>query len=270
VTINVSRVMLAVSTAAMLVLAGGATVNPADEATALAAGSPVPTPGPGDVAQSTPTTASATTAPATSATSAVGALFSGGNHFCSASVVHSPSGDLVLTAAHCLSGGTSGLTFVPGYHDGVSPYGSWTVTAEAVPAGWTASADQDLDFAFLTVTQSGNPASLESLTGANRLGISQGFVNQVTLTGYPDTTSEPVVCTNTTSQSDVYQERIACPGFPDGTSGGPWITATDPETGLGTVVGVIGGYEQGGDTPDVSYSAYFDDDIQQLYSSATS
>jgi V8-like Glu-specific endopeptidase len=200
----------------------------------------------------------------------VGALFSGGNHFCTASVVHSPAGDLVLTAAHCLGGGTGGLTFVPGYHDGVSPYGSWTVTAEAVPAGWTASSDQDLDFAFLTVTQPGNPESLESLTGANQLGVSEGFVNRITLTGYPDTTDAPVVCTNTTTQADVYQERVACPGFPDGTSGGPWVTAADPVTGLGTVVGVIGGYEQGGDTPDVSYSAYFDDDIQQLYNSAVS
>ena len=265
-TINVSRVALAVSTAAMLVLAGGATVNPADEATALAVGNPVPTPRAGDVTQPS----SATTSPTVTATPAVGALFSGGSHFCSASVVHSPAGDLVLTAAHCLSGGTDGLTFVPGYHDGVSPYGSWTVTAEAVPAGWTASSDQDLDFAFLTVTQPGNPESLESLTGANQLGVSEGFVNRITLTGYPDTTDAPVVCANTTTQSDVYQERVACPGFPDGTSGGPWVTAADPATGLGTVVGVIGGYEQGGDTPDVSYSAYFDGDIQQLYNSAVS
>ena len=30
-----------------------------------------------------------------------------------------------------------------------------------------------------------------------------------------------------------------------------------------------GGYEEGGDTPDVSYSAYFDDDIAKLYASVT-
>jgi hypothetical protein len=31
------------------------------------------------------------------------------------------------------------------------------------------------------------------------------------------------------------------------------------------VVGVIGGYQLGGDTDDVSYSPYFGDDVQHLY-----
>ena len=38
----------------------------------------------------------------------VGALFvhsSGGNHFCTASVVASPGRDLLITAAHCINGG---------------------------------------------------------------------------------------------------------------------------------------------------------------------
>ncbi|WP_328646263.1 serine protease [Amycolatopsis sp. NBC_00348] len=195
-------------------------------------------------------------APAT--TSPVGALFANGSHFCSASVVHSGAGDLVLTAAHCVK---DGMAFAPGYHDGVAPLGMWTVTDVAVAAGWTSAADPDLDFAFLTVHQAGNTASLESLTGANTLGIDQGFDHEITLTGYPDTTDSPVVCSGETTRSDTYQQRIACPGFPDGTSGGPWVTN-------GVVVGVIGGYQLGGDTPDVSYSAYFDDDIQQLYTSA--
>ncbi|WP_245633884.1 trypsin-like serine peptidase [Amycolatopsis jejuensis] len=203
------------------------------------------------------------------ASAAVGALFADGKHFCSASVVHSPSGDLVLTAAHCLGDDITAVTFEPGYHDGVAPYGRWQVTAAAVPDGWRNSSDPDLDFAFLTVAQPGS-ASLESLTGANRLGVGQGFTHTITLTGYPDDTEEPVVCTGTTTQSDAYQQSVACPGFPDGTSGGPWVTNTDPATGLGTVIGVIGGYETGGATADVSYSAYFDGDIAQLYASATS
>src|SRR5579859_3244814 len=66
----------------------------------------------------------------------VGALFpadatglrTGCGHFCTASVVHSPSGDLAVTAAHCVTGGTSPVVFVPGYHDGIAPYGTWQVT----------------------------------------------------------------------------------------------------------------------------------------------
>src|SRR5262245_1814190 len=59
---------------------------------------------------------------AAAARDAVGALFtltpSGrlGNHFCTGTVVDSPKGDVVLTAAHCLSGQNPGsFAFVPGY-----------------------------------------------------------------------------------------------------------------------------------------------------------
>ncbi|MGW5722387.1 trypsin-like serine peptidase [Amycolatopsis sp. NPDC003865] len=203
-----------------------------------------------------PAPVTTTSAPAKTV-SPVGALFANGSHFCTASVVHSGAGDLVLTAAHCVK---DGMAFAPAYHDGVAPLGMWTVTGVAVADGWTDSADPDLDFAFLTVRQAGNPASLESLTGAEVLGTDRGFDHTITLTGYPDTTDSPVVCTGTTTRSDTYQLRVACPGFPDGTSGGPWVTG-------GAVIGVIGGYQLGGDTPDVSYSPYFDDDIAKLYAS---
>jgi hypothetical protein len=42
----------------------------------------------------------------------------------------------------------------------------------------------------------------------------------------------------------------------------------NPATHTGTVIGVIGGYEEGGKTPDVSYSPYFGSDIAQLYATA--
>jgi hypothetical protein len=245
VAIKFWRPALAAATGVLVVTAGLVlgTHTAADDAYAADAIAPATSPMPAAVAK--------TTAP-------VGALFANGSHFCTASVVHSGTGDLVLTAAHCVK---DGMAFAPGYHDGVAPYGMWTVTAVAVTPGWTASADPDLDFAFLTVQQPGNPASLESLTGANVLGTDRGFTHRITLTGYPDTTESPVVCQGDTTQSDTFQQRVACPGFPDGTSGGPWVTD-------GAVVGVIGGYELGGDTPDVSYSAYFDDDIAKLYASA--
>ncbi|WIY03105.1 trypsin-like peptidase domain-containing protein [Amycolatopsis mongoliensis] len=240
----------AAAAAAVLVLGAGlvaGTGTTADDA--YAAGAPVTSP----AASAT----SATVTPARSV-SPVGALFANGSHFCTASVVHSGAGDLVLTAAHCVKGG---MSFAPAYHDGVAPLGMWTVTGVAVADGWTSSADPDLDFAFLTVQQPGNTASLESLTGANVLGTDRGFDHAITLTGYPNTTDSPVVCTGTTTRFETYQLRVACPGFPDGTSGGPWVTG-------GAVVGVIGGYQLGGDTPDVSYSPYFDDDIAKLYASA--
>src|SRR5690348_13273616 len=59
----------------------------------------------------------------------VGALFrvsSGrlGRHFCTASVVDSRAGDLVITAAHCVSKlDPATVAFVPGFRQGKMPYG---------------------------------------------------------------------------------------------------------------------------------------------------
>lgn len=204
---------------------------------------------------------------------AIGALFVGGSHYCSASVVHSARGDLVLTAAHCIHEGDggdyrTGVTFVPGYRDGTAPYGVWTATQLIVDPRWADSSDPDLDFGFLVVHQGGNPRPLESETGANQLGTNRGFVNTVTLAGYPDDSEAPTACQNITGRQDSYQVRIDCPGFPDGTSGGPWVTGASSAHDMGIVIGVIGGYQLGGDSPDVSYSSYFDEDIAALYAEA--
>jgi hypothetical protein len=48
------------------------------------------------------------------------------------------------------------------------------------------------------------------------------------------------------------------------------VTKFNPRSRTGTIVGVIGGYHQGGDTPSVSYSAYFGSGVQQLYEQAIS
>jgi V8-like Glu-specific endopeptidase len=206
---------------------------------------------------------------------AVGALFLDGTHYCTASVVHSDHGDELLTAAHCLHDGEggdylTGVTFAPGYHDGVAPLGFWDVGDELVAPGWTDTSDPDLDFGFATAHQTGATRPLETITGSNRLGTGQPFARPVNVTGYPESDEAPAVCSTTSSQQDEHQLRVDCPGFATGTSGGPWVTDADPATKLGTVIGVVGGYESGGDTDDVSYSSYFGDDIAALYRQATS
>ena len=42
----------------------------------------------------------------------------------------------------------------------------------------------------------------------------------------------------------------------------------DAATGVGTVIGVIGGYQQGRELPDVSYAAGFGQDMRTLYNTA--
>jgi V8-like Glu-specific endopeptidase len=104
--------------------------------------------------------------------------------------------------------------------------------------------------------------------GANLLGIDQGFSNVVRVTGYPRSSDEPVTCINKTTKERKYQMRFACNGYPPGTSGSPWLTHYDAKTRRGEVVGVIGGYDRGGTADEVSYSAYFDDDVRRLYEQA--
>src|SRR5688500_17661604 len=68
------------------------------------------------------------TAPVSAGNARVGVLVRGGAHYCTASVVHSEGRDLIVTAAHCLTGsGSGGIEFVPGYREVKAPYGDWAV-----------------------------------------------------------------------------------------------------------------------------------------------
>ena len=59
-----------------------------------------------------------------------------------------------------------------------------------------------------------------------------------------------------------------CDAYTDGTSGGPFLVHVNPKTGDGWVIGVIGGYQQGGDSPNISYSPRFYSAIWDLYETA--
>ena len=195
-------------------------------------------------------------------------LATSGGHFCTASVVHSRAGNLAVTAAHCVSGKSSPIAFVPGYHDGQAPYGTWLVTRVFTDAGWSGSANPDDDVAFLQLAPAADGASIESVTGAERLATGRPDRSAVEVIGYPSGTSEPVWCDNWTREFSPTQLEFDCGGYPDGTSGGPFLANVSPASGEGTVIGVIGGYQQGGDTDAVSYSIVFGANVAALYQEA--
>ena len=205
---------------------------------------------------------------------AVGALFtrsSGqlGKHFCTASVVHSPAGDLVVTAAHCVTGAAGTVDFVPGYDHGSTPYGVWTVTKVYVDQAWRSSSSQDDDFAFLRVSRAGSSIPVEDETGAGRLVTGTPAVHQMAqVIGYPNAADRPITCQNWLREPMADQLEFDCGGYTDGTSGGPFLSQVDPSTGQGQLIGVIGGYQQGGDTPQVSYSSVLGASAAALYRQA--
>ncbi len=204
-------------------------------------------------------------------TPAVGALFtvSGGQlrrHFCTASVVDSSGGDLVITAAHCVSGKAPGqIAFVPGYNGGQEPYGVWLASDVLLDSTWRTSADPDHDVAFLVVHLPDSSARIQDVTGGERLGIGWHARAWVQVIGYPNATERPITCQNESKPFEASELEFDCGGYTDGTSGGPFLGRVDPSTGIGTVIGVIGGYEQGGDIASVSYSPGFGSAVEALY-----
>ena len=104
----------------------------------------------------------------------VGPLFPPGSsiHTCTASVIASRTGDLVITAAHCLSGSGAGWRFVPGYDNGVEPYGSWNVVGLYGAPAWLHSTLASSDYAIVKVAPrvvKGKERILQDVVGANRL-----------------------------------------------------------------------------------------------------
>lgn len=201
----------------------------------------------------------------------IGALFyvtGSGMHFCTASVVDSGPEDLVMTAAHCVySGGyPADIEFVPGY-DGRSPYGAWPVQSVVVATGWRQRHDPDLDFAFLAVAPQGNGRPIQRVTGGLRLGIGSGYAHPIKVVGYNNAAADPVRCATVSFEFRAGQMEFYCHGYRDGTSGGPWVIGYTGR-GTGTLVGVIGGYQDGGDVEWASYSPVLGASALSLYRQA--
>ncbi|MFE2165000.1 serine protease [Streptomyces sp. NPDC059447] len=212
----------------------------------------------------------------------------GGAYFCTASVVASAGHDLVMSAAHCLTGSDyQQVAFVPQYtRANPQPYGMFPVRRTAAgksriwidPRYRSQGVDRaaGLDVAFAQVGPDADGLPVEDVVGGNRLVTGSGYAHSnVTLIGYPASAARPRLCANRTTKFTSKDPeipgsflRIDCTGYPGGTSGGPFLSRYDARTGTGDVIGVIGGWKTGGDTADTSYSSYFGTDVRKLYEKA--
>ncbi len=214
----------------------------------------------------------------TSVEPTLGPLFLNGigrAHNCSASVLASASRDLVVTAAHCLSGTGAGVEFVPGYRDGSVPYGVWTATQAYVDPAWIASQDPRHDVAILKLRRQqrdGHWVGVQDVVGANLLGPAPSDGASVQVPAYPmGLHDEPISCQSSLYRTEGYP-GFDCPGYVGGTSGAPFLlpSALPGAAGSGkVVVGVIGGLHQGGCSDETSYSAPFGPAVYLLRQRAT-
>jgi hypothetical protein len=191
----------------------------------------------------------------------VGAVFFGGadRHTCTASVVHSKGGDLVLTAAHCLSGGLS-AGFVPGFAG--DDFDMWMLHEVYFDPRWLAGKDPRADYAIARVSGLGG-GTLEAHVGsALSLAGAPAPNSRVSVIGYPGGVGGlPIGCQASTAVTENGFPAFPCEGLVDGTSGAPWISGS-------AVTGLIGGLDGGGCAENVSYSAPFDEHTKALLARA--
>lgn len=203
----------------------------------------------------------------------IGTLYASSNaaqHGCTASVVHSPSENTLISAAHCITGSGVGMVFVPGQDRARVPYGRWIVTAVHLEREWVSREDDHADVAFLTVaprTINGVSTEIEQVTGAFRLGVTAVRGQRVAVSGYPaGGANDPITCAANVYLTKTFPS-FDCRGFVAGTSGSPWVwTARD---GTKQIVGVIGGPYQGGCHDYTSYSSPLARSAEAAYLRAT-
>jgi hypothetical protein len=133
-----------------------------------------------------------------------------------------------------------------------------------VASGWRRGHNPDLDLAFLTVAAV-RGRQVQAVTGGLSIGFNLGYDRRIEAVAYDDGGSDPVRCATRSFQFRAGQLEFLCSGFSGGTSGAPWVAGYNPGNGAGTLVGVIGGYEDGGRYPWASYSAYFGSALRAAY-----
>ncbi|WP_405601965.1 trypsin-like serine protease [Streptomyces sp. NBC_01410] len=223
-------------------------------------------------------------APQSSATAFAGLSSAGvlldkdGQHFCSASVVGSPKGNVIATAAHCVfeyGSYMENVTFAPSFSGpgaGKAPYGRWKVRAIQVDARWRADAEDSdtVDYAFLTLEPDAKGRNVQDIVGGTPVDWTAVPAGRVTVVGYPNPDhnpdNRPIACTTDTEPDPELagSVRMDCSGFWDGTSGGPWLAGYRDPKHPGRLIGVT----SGGDTDSVSTAVRFNANARRLYDKA--
>ena len=220
----------------------------------------------------------------------------GSDYVCSGVLVGGAHPDVVLTAAHCVTGGSTGRggktqwatdwVFVPGYRDGRVPYGEYTARRFFVTRDWAGAgggAEQD-DVAFVQVTAAEpHSAPHPGPRGTARApreqaqpphGLPIAFATsqdaaRAYVFGYPALAPYdglyPYYCAGPAAASDG-SLRTAC-GMTAGDSGGPWLAGFRPRSGAGTVV-AVSTYKLSAD-PRLLYGAVLGPAARALYRRAT-
>lgn len=116
-----------------------------------------------------------------------------GDYVCSGTAVNSKNRSLVWTAGHCVydfeaadpGGFSTNFIFVPGYKDGIAPYGEWPAKKLGTTAGWKTEGNIRFDLGAAVVTTDATGRKLQDVVGATGIGFNQPRVQTLQAFGYP-------------------------------------------------------------------------------------
>jgi V8-like Glu-specific endopeptidase len=194
---------------------------------------------------------------------------------CSGNAVTSANKSTVITAGHCvkLEGAWhTNWVFVPGYHDGQSPYGRWTASKTLSTPQWTASEDINYDVGAAVVAPLDGKL-LTDVVGGQGLAFNTGYNVAMYSFGFPAASpydgEKFIYCSGTTSRDFLLSNDhgMNC-DMTGGSSGGPWFTKFDEATGTG-LQSSVNSFKYNF-LPNRMYGPYFGADAQNLYQSAQS
>ncbi|TLM86083.1 serine protease [Pseudarthrobacter sp. NamE5] len=197
----------------------------------------------------------------------------GSNYVCSGNAVTSANKSTVSTAAHCLSEGpeaSANFVFVPGYENGVAPYGRWTAKSLHVPVQWSAAGDMAYDTGFAVMDRL-DQKNLTDVVGGSGVAFNQPRGLTYKSFGYPAAApfdGKTLKSCTGTAANDKRNPQFNSQGIPcdmtGGSSGGPWFIGTDSSGPQNSVNSY--GYNNGSA---VMYGPYWGTVIQATYQSAS-
>lgn len=200
--------------------------------------------------------------------------FQGQDASCSGDAVTSQNASVVVTAGHCVKYQGSWHTnwvFVPGYHDGQRPYGTWAAESLLTTPQWEASEDLNYDVGMAVV----NPQDGKNLTdvvGGQGIAFNQPRGQAMYAFGYPAEApydGEKLIYCNGTAFDEPLglsnDQGLNCTQT-GGASGGPWFQEFDASTGKG-VQNSVNSFKYSF-YPGWMFGPYFGDDASDLYQRA--
>lgn len=201
--------------------------------------------------------------------------FQGQPSSCSGNAVTSANASTVMTAGHCIKLEGSFHTnwvFVPGYHAGDDPFGTWAAAQTFLTPQWESSENINYDIGAVVVGAL-DGALLTDVVGGQGIAFNQPRGLPMYAFGYPAASpydgSELIYCSGDTFNDPLFTSAIGMDcNMTGGSSGGPWFFDFDESTGTGVQNSVNSfGYIF---LPNIMFGPYFGSEGEAVYQAAES